>query len=56
MQIVSQVGGNRDVLDFNLFGALNGNLTANGYGNNWHNIKKASIDLNVDGLPNGSQG
>jgi alpha-amylase len=51
-----QVGGNRDVLDFNLFGALNGNLTGNGLQNNWHNIRNASIDLNDDGLRNGSQG
>ncbi|HEX3598739.1 MAG TPA: alpha-amylase family glycosyl hydrolase, partial [Lacipirellulaceae bacterium] len=53
---LSQVGGNRDALDFNLFGALNGNLTANGTQNNWHNIIHASIDLHDDGLRNGSQG
>ncbi|MCC6493453.1 MAG: hypothetical protein IT424_10565 [Pirellulales bacterium] len=53
---LAQVGGNRDALDFNLFGALKGNLTANGFANNWHNIKRASIDLNDDGLRNGSQG
>jgi hypothetical protein len=53
---LSQVGGNRDALDFNLFAALNGNLTANGLANNWHNIRTASIDLNDDGLTNGSQG
>ena len=33
-----------------------GNLTRNGFANNWHNIKNASIDLNDDGLRNGSQG
>jgi alpha-amylase len=53
---LGQVGGNRDALDFNLFGALHGNLTSNGFANNWHNIKNVSIDLNDDGLRNGSQG
>ena len=53
---LGQVGGNRDALDFNLFGALKGNLTENGAANNWHNIKNSSIDLNDDGLINGSQG
>ena len=53
---LSKVGGNRDVLDFNLFGALRDNLTNNGAVNNWHNIKKASIDLNLDNTRNGSQG
>jgi alpha-amylase len=53
---LDQVGGNRDALDFNLFGALHGNLTSNGLANNWHNIRNASIDLNDDGLRNGSQG
>lgn len=53
---LGQVGGNRDALDFNLFGALHGNLTSNGFANNWHNIRNASIDLNDDGLVNGSQG
>ncbi|HYO23324.1 MAG TPA: dockerin type I domain-containing protein [Lacipirellulaceae bacterium] len=52
----AQLGGNRDALDFNLFGALHGNLTENGAANNWHSIKNASIDLNDDGLRNGSQG
>lgn len=50
------VGGNRDALDFPLFWALNNNLTGNGASNNWHTIKKASMDLNDDGLANGSQG
>lgn len=59
---LGQVGGNRDVLDFNLFGDPNSdtgfhhNLSANGFQNNWHKIKSASIDLNDDGLMNGSQG
>ncbi|QDU90234.1 Alpha-amylase precursor [Pirellulimonas nuda] len=53
---LGQVGGNRDALDFNLFGALKQNLTSNGLANNWHSIRNASIDLNDDGLNNGSQG
>jgi len=44
------VGGNRDVLDFPLFFALNGNLTNNGTVNNWHNIANAAL------ANNGSQG
>ncbi len=51
------VGGNRDALDFNLFGALKANLTSNGLVNDWRNIKNASFDVNDDGLANnGSQG
>ncbi|MDZ4656190.1 MAG: alpha-amylase family glycosyl hydrolase [Bythopirellula sp.] len=38
------VRGNRDALDFPLFFALRSNLTANGLGNNWHNIRGASQD------------
>lgn len=53
---LTQVGGNRDALDFNLFGALKANLTSNGLANNWHGIRNASIDINDDGLRNGSQG
>ncbi len=54
---LGQVGGNRDALDFNLFGAIKGNLTANGLTNDWRNIKNASIDVHDDGLANnGSQG
>ena len=44
-------------LDFNLFGALVNNLTANGLQNDWRNIRSASIDSNDDGFgDNGSQG
>ncbi len=50
------LGGNRDVLDFNLFYALRNNLSADGTSNNWHNIRYASIDMNDDGYRNGSQG
>ncbi|MEO2045275.1 MAG: hypothetical protein ABGX16_01730 [Pirellulales bacterium] len=31
-------------------------MTGNGLANNWHGIRNASIDLNDDGLHNGSQG
>ncbi|HAY78952.1 MAG TPA: hypothetical protein DCY79_04025, partial [Planctomycetaceae bacterium] len=52
-----RVGGNRDVLDFPLFFALNANLTNNGLTNDWRNIKNASQDFQDDGLANnGSQG
>ena len=47
------VGGNRDVLDFPLFWAMNGNLTGNGLANNWHNIRAASMDGND--RPGGSE-
>ena len=50
------VAGNRDGLDFPLFFAMHGNLTGNGFANNWHNIRNASLDTQDDGLHNGSQG
>ena len=50
------VGGNRDVLDFPLQFALCGNLTGNGYINNWYNIRDAGMDTHDDGMHNGSQG
>lgn len=50
------VGGNRDVLDFRLFNRLKDNLTGNGAANNWHEVRSAPMDLNDDGLMNGSQG
>lgn len=54
---LSRLGGNRDALDFNLFGAVKGNLTSNGLQNDWRNVKNASIDGNDDGLANnGTQG
>jgi len=53
---LGQVGGNRDVLDFRLFNRLKDNLTGNGLANNWHGVRGASMDLNDDGLINGSQG
>lgn len=53
---LGNVGGNRDVLDFRLFNRLKENLTGNGLDNNWHNVVGSSIDINDDGLVNGSQG
>jgi glycosidase len=54
---LGRVGGNRDVLDFNLFGAITNNLTSNGLANDWRTIKGASIDHHDDGYgDNGSQG
>ncbi|MEQ8848741.1 hypothetical protein [Botrimarina sp.] len=53
---LSRVGGNRDALDFRLFNRLKDNLTANGAANNWHGVRGAAMDLNDDGLINGSQG
>ena len=50
------VHGNRDVLDFPLFYSMVNNLSGNGLQNNWHNIAGASIDVQDDGLHNGSQG
>ncbi len=35
---------NRDALDFPLFFALQGNLTGDGYTNNWNNVVNASLD------------
>lgn len=53
---LSQLGGNRDALDFKLFYALKDNLTDNGFANNWHRVRGAGADLFDDGLRNGSQG
>jgi len=50
------IKGNRDVLDFPLFFAMQQNLTGNGLTNDWRNVANASIDVNDDGLHNGSQG
>lgn len=52
-----RVGGNRDVLDFPLFFALQNNLTGDGLTNDWRNVVGASQDSQDDGLANnGSQG
>ncbi|MGL4513545.1 MAG: dockerin type I domain-containing protein [Lacipirellulaceae bacterium] len=53
---LGQVGGNRDALDFNLFGAIKANLSSNGLVNDWRNVKNASIDANDGFANNGSQG
>jgi glycosidase len=50
------IHGNRDALDFPLFYAMVNNLSGNGLQNNWHNIANASMDMQDDGLHNGSQG
>src|SRR5207247_1749898 len=50
------VGGNRDTLDFPLYYAMQANLSSNGFNNDWRNVANASIDTNIDGLNNGSQG
>ncbi|TWT48595.1 Alpha-amylase precursor [Botrimarina hoheduenensis] len=53
----NNVGGNRDALDFNLFFAIKDNLSANGFANDWRNIKNRSIDGHDEGFANnGSQG
>ena len=50
------VRGNRDALDFPLSFALRDNLTDNGFANNWHGIRSASLDNFDDGFINGSSG
>jgi glycosidase len=51
------VGGNRDVLDFPLYFAMQQNLSGNGLQNDWRNVVNASQDVQDDGLANnGSQG
>lgn len=50
------VRGNRDALDFPLSFALRDNLTGNGFANNWHGIRDASLDNFDDGQINGSSG
>ncbi|MFO0791263.1 MAG: hypothetical protein U0805_17510 [Pirellulales bacterium] len=50
------VGGNRDVLDFALRGAMNDNLSGNGVQNDWRNVVNSSIDVRDDGFHNGSAG
>ena len=53
---LNQVGGNRDALDFNLFGAMVNHLTDNGLANDWRVITGASIDHNDGFGDDGSQG
>jgi hypothetical protein len=54
--VYQAVVGNRDVYDFPLLFAMQNNLTGTTSNNNWNNVVGASIDLNDDGLLNGSQG
>ncbi len=44
-----RIGGDRDVLDFPLYFALNNNLTNNGYQNDWRNVVNAGVDPNNHG-------
>ena len=50
------IGGDRDVLDFVLRGALSSNLNNNGLQNDWRNVVNSSMDVYDDGLHNGSSG
>ena len=52
----NEVQSNRDVEDYPLYFAMDANLTGNTSSNSWYNVYKASIDVNDDGLINGSQG
>jgi alpha-amylase len=47
-----RIGGNRDVLDFPLYFAMDSNLTSNGFQNSWFNVVNASQDGQDDGLAN----
>ncbi len=51
-----RIGGNRDALDFNLFYAMNNNLSGNGLQNDWRNINTDQLDMADDNLHNGSIG
>ncbi len=51
-----QIGGNRDALDFNLYFAMQSNMSGTTSQNSWYNVVNAGIDVNDDGLHNGSQG
>ena len=53
---IGRIGGNRDVLDFAQYFALRDNLTGNGFQNDWRSVVNAGMDVNDDGLHNGSQG
>jgi glycosidase len=44
-----RIGGNRDVLDFPLYFAMNGNLTNNGFQNDWRSVVNAGVDPNNHG-------
>ncbi len=44
-----RIGGDRDVLDFPLYFAMENNLTNNGYQNDWRNVVNAGVDPNNHG-------
>ncbi len=46
---IGTVHNNLNVLDFPLFFAMQNNLTANGYQNNWNNVVNASVDTQHNG-------
>ena len=50
------IGGNRDVLDYGLYFAMDGNLTSNGLNNDWNNIVNSSINYAENGTHDGSYG
>ena len=52
----NEVQSDRDVEDYPLYFAMAANLTSSTSSNNWYNVYQASIDVNDDGLMNGSQG
>ena len=51
-----RIGGNRDVLDFSAAFAMHDNLNNAGTSNAWFNIRDSLLDLQDDGIHNGSQG
>ncbi len=51
-----RIGGNRDVLDFSAFFAMRANLGTAGTANAWINVRDSLLDLQDDGLHNGSAG
>ena len=52
----SQIGGNRDALDFAQFWPIKNNLSSNGTANDFRNMVYAGLDVYDDGLVNGSSG
>jgi hypothetical protein len=55
--VPNTVGGNRDVLDYPLYFAMQQNFSNNGLQNDWNHVVNASVDAADDGLANnGSEG
>jgi alpha-amylase len=52
----SQIGGNRDALDFAQFWPIKNNLSSNGTSNDFRSMVYAGLDVYDDGLVNGSSG